>query len=189
MRHDAGMNTFQSAPPFALVVSFALALAQLAPSPAAAQAASPVTPEDRASISSCLRESPSTPQACVGSVAVVCARTTIGQDKRDTDISCAKRESAIWRERLDAGQLGYAQQLQPTARSRFIALQRSWESYTVQKCAFFGEVQPVARAAVMQSGCELREVANRAIEIERDLRQSNAGQMRPQRNQPPSIIR
>jgi hypothetical protein len=157
--------------------------------PSLAQAPSTVSPEDRASIVSCLRESPTTPQACVGSIAVVCARTTTGQDKRDTEVTCARREAAIWRERLDAGQLGYAQQLQPAARSRFVALQRSWESYTAQKCAFFGEVQPVPRAAVMQSGCELREVANRAIEIERDLRQRNAGPARPQRNQPPSIVR
>ncbi|MGL5362639.1 MAG: lysozyme inhibitor LprI family protein, partial [Bosea sp. (in: a-proteobacteria)] len=117
------------------------------------------------------------------------ARAATGQDRRDTEVSCARREAAIWRERLDAGQLGYAQQLQPAARSRFVALQRSWESYTAQKCAFFGEVQPVPRAAVMQSGCELREVANRAIEVERDLRQRNAGPTRPQRNQPPSIVR
>ncbi|MGL4975918.1 MAG: hypothetical protein ACRC56_11525, partial [Bosea sp. (in: a-proteobacteria)] len=138
-----------------VLASSLLANAVLLAAPAQAQAPSPVTAEDRASISSCLRESPSTPHACVGSIAVVCARTTTGQDRRDTEITCARREAAIWRERLDAGQLGYAQQLQPTARSRFLALQRSWESYTAQKCAFFGEVQPVPRAAVMQSGCEL----------------------------------
>ncbi|MGL5361604.1 MAG: hypothetical protein ACRDBH_01895, partial [Bosea sp. (in: a-proteobacteria)] len=111
------------------LASSLLASAVLLAAPARAQAPSPVTAEDRASISSCLRESPSTPQACVGSIAVVCARATTGQDKRDTEIACARRESAIWRERLDTGQLAYAQQLQPAARSRFVALQRSWESY------------------------------------------------------------
>jgi Lysozyme inhibitor LprI len=185
MRHDAQMMTH----PTRLSLALLLMALPWAPLQAQTQPPSPVSAEDRASISNCLRESPSTPQACVGSIAVVCARTTTGQDRRDTEITCARREAAIWRERLDAGQLGYAQQLQPAARSRFIALQRSWESYTAQKCAFFGEIQPVARAAVMQAGCDLREVANRAIEIERNLRQRSATPGQLQRNQPPSIVR
>jgi uncharacterized protein YecT (DUF1311 family) len=131
---------------------------------------SDVTGTDRASMSACLRESLGSPGACIGSIAVICARATPDGDRRETEVACARRETAVWRERLDAASGAYAQRLEAGARTRFLALQRTWESYSAQKCAFFGDTQPPARAAVMQAGCGLREVATRTNEIERELR-------------------
>jgi hypothetical protein len=133
-----------------------------------------VTGTDRAAMSDCLRESLDSPSACIGSIAVICARATTGSDRREIEVTCARRETAVWRERLDAASNAYAQRLEAGARTRFVALQRTWESYTAQKCAFFGDTQPPARAATMQAGCGLRELASRTNEIERDLRLKNA---------------
>ena len=46
-------------------------------------------------------------------------------------------------------------------------MQRSWEGYAAQKCAFMADVQTAARAPAMQAGCELSEVAGRALDVER----------------------
>lgn len=165
----------------------ALALLLLAALPATAQNAD-VTGTDRAAMSACLRESLESPAACIGSIAVICARAAGAGDRREIEISCARRETAVWRERLEAASGAYAQRLEPGARSRFIALQRTWETYAAQKCAFFGDTQPPARAATMQAGCGLREIASRTNEIEREMRQRPAGAPRGGA-QPPRIER
>lgn len=133
-----------------------------------------VTGTDRAAMSACLRESLDSPGACIGSIAVICARAAPGGDRREIEVACARRETTVWRERLDAASGAYAQRLEAGARTRFVALQRTWESYTAQKCAFFGDTQPPARAATMQAGCGLRELATRTHEIERELRLKTA---------------
>jgi uncharacterized protein YecT (DUF1311 family) len=134
---------------------------------------------DRAAISGCLRESADAPRACVGAVAVVCARQT-GGDRRDAEIACSRREAAVWRERLDMAARVLAPRLEAGARSRLAAVQRSWETYAAQKCAFVADVQPAPRAPTMQAGCELSEVAARAIELERLVRrQAEAREPRP----------
>lgn len=158
-----------------------------APLPASAQNAD-VTGTDRASLSACLRESADSPAACIGSIAVICARAAGTGDKREIEVACARRETAVWRERLDAASSAYAQRLEPGVRTRFLALQRTWESYTVQKCAFFGDSQPPARAASMQAGCGLREIAVRTNEIERESRGRPANAPRGNA-QPPRIER
>jgi lysozyme inhibitor LprI len=141
---------------------------------------SPLNAADRAAIASCLRDSTDRPRACIGTIAVVCARQASG-DRREAEIACTRREAAIWRERLELAAMLLGQRLESGSRSRFVALQRSWESYTAQKCAFIGDVQPPARAAVMQAGCELNEVAQRALEVERLTRRlAQAGPPRPQ---------
>lgn len=156
------------------------------PLPALSQNAD-VTGTDRAAMSACLRESLESPGACIGSIAVICARTTTGGDRREIEVTCARRETAVWRERLDAASGAYAQRLEAGARTRFVALQRTWESYTAQKCAFFGDTQPPARAATMQAGCGLRELATRTNEIERELRTRTASA--PRGSQQPRIER
>ena len=70
-------------------------------------------------------------------------------------------------------------------RSQFTALQLAWEGFAVQKCAFYGSVQQAARSAGLQAGCELREVAQRALEVERFA----AGRGRRVPASPPQIIR
>jgi hypothetical protein len=60
-----------------------------------------VTEADRAAVAGCLRESADTPRACIGAVAVVCARQA-GGDRREAEIDCSRREAAVWRERLEA---------------------------------------------------------------------------------------
>jgi hypothetical protein len=151
--------------------------------PAAAQTTPPgggVTPADRAAIASCVRESGEMPRACIGTIAVVCAREP-GTAREGGDVACSRREAAVWRERLDLTLSAFAQRLEAGPRSRLVALQRTWESYAAQKCAFAAEIQPPARAASMQAGCELRETALRAIEIERmTRRQARPGDARPQ---------
>ena len=108
--------------------------------------------------------------------------------RNDAEIVCARREAALWRERLDAASGALAQTLDAGQRSRFASLQRGWEAYTAQKCGFLGELQTPPRMAAMQAGCDLQEVAARAIEIERTLR-TRQGSARNLRNQPPRIER
>jgi len=138
-----------------------------------------VTAADRAAIAACMRESANQPRACIGSIAVTCAGQTSGE-RRETEIACTRREAAVWRERLDFATSALAQRLPSTSRSRFAAVQRSWEEYVALRCAFRGEIETPARAAVMQAGCELRAVAGRAIEIETIARR----RMQPAQQQP-----
>jgi Lysozyme inhibitor LprI len=161
----------------------ALLALMLVAAPAAAQTPPPggsVSQPDRAAIASCVRESGELPRACIGTIAVVCVREP-GTSREGGDVACSRREAAVWRERLDLGLAALGQRLEPGPRSRLAALQRSWESYSAQKCAFAAEIQPPARAASMQAGCELRETALRAMEIERmTRRQARPGDARPQ---------
>jgi hypothetical protein len=154
-------------------------------SPALAQER-PATPEsrDRTALTSCLRESASTPRACIGVVAVPCAQGTSGNRAAD-GTACARRESALWRDRLDAASRALLTRLDAGGRSRFAALQRTWEGFTAQKCAFAGDVAPPARSAVMQAGCDLQEVATRALDVEK-LARSRTPQTR---SNPPRIER
>jgi hypothetical protein len=139
-----------------------------------------VRAEDRAAISSCIRQSVERPRACIGAVAVVCARQAQG-DRREAEIACTRREAAVWRERLDLATMALAQRLASGQRSRFAAGQRAWESYVGLNCAFVGEIQPPATAPMMQVGCELRAAAGRAIEVEGWVRRLARGsQPRPQ---------
>ena len=148
----------------------ALTLTGLA-APASAQQApgSGVAAADRSAIAACVREAGELPRACIGTIAVVCVRQP-GAPREGAEVECSRREAAVWRERLDFALSAYAQRLDSGPRSRLAALQRSWEGYSAQKCAFAAEVQPAARAAVTQAACELREVALRSMEIERGLR-------------------
>jgi uncharacterized protein YecT (DUF1311 family) len=152
-------------------------LAVLATTGGWAQTPPQVAPADRTAVASCIAESGGAPRACVGSIAVPCARQG-GGDRRDAEIACSRREAAVWRERLDAAMTALAQRLASGPRSRFAAVQRSWEGFASQKCAFLGEVEQPARAPAMQAGCELTEVAARAIEVERMAR-SQAAAPRP----------
>lgn len=74
---------------------------------------------------------------------------------REAEIDCARREAAVWRERLEAAARTLGPRLESGARSRFAAVQRAWESYAVQKCALLSDMQPAARAPTAQAGCEL----------------------------------
>jgi hypothetical protein len=138
-----------------------------------------ITAADRATIAGCLRESVDLPPACIGTIAVTCVRQANG-DRRDAEIACTRREASVWRERLDAGAAAFIQRLPPGQRSQFAALQRSWEGYAAQKCAFLGQIQPPARASSLQSGCDLNEVARRAIEVERLVRRPTVASQSPQ---------
>lgn len=141
--------------------------------PAAAQTPTPpgeAQGTDRAQLSVCLRQNLSRPQACIGSLAVPCLRQHTGTARGEAELSCTRREAGLWRERMEAASGLYSRGLEAGQRSRFMALQRSWEGYVAQKCAFMAEVQPADRAAGMQSACDLREVAGRAIELEKILR-------------------
>jgi hypothetical protein len=154
----------------------------LAAAPALAQAPGQggVAAADRTAIAACVRESGEMPRACIGTIAVVCARQP-GAPREGAEVDCSRREAAVWRERLDLALAAYAQRLDSGPRSRLSALQRSWEAYSAQKCAFSAEVQPAARAAATQAACELREVALRTIEVERGLRrQERPSERRPQ---------
>jgi hypothetical protein len=154
----------------------ALLAAILLAAPAAAQTqpqGNGVSQADRATIAACVRDSGEMPRACIGAIAVVCARQP-GTPRDGANVACSRREAAVWRERLDLGLAAVAQRLEAGARSRLAALQRSWENYSAQKCAFAAEIQPPARAAAMQAGCELREVALRAMEVERMARRQSS---------------
>lgn len=169
-----------------LTAGIALASAQTPPAPPGTAPRQDVTAQDRAAIASCLRESGRAANACIGSIAVVCARQATPATT-DTAIACSRRELAVWRERMDAAALAYGRALAPAQRNRFLAVQRSWEGYSAMKCAFQAEMTAPARAGAMLSGCELRETAERAIDIDRlARRQAQAGNSR---NAPPQIFR
>lgn len=129
---------------------------------------------DREAIGSCLRESGGTPRVCIGTIAVVCARQATGE-RREAEIDCSRREASVWRERLAAALAALGQRLEPDPRSRLNSVQRVWEDYSAQKCAFLADIHTPARVPGQQAACELRQVASRAIEVERLGRlQSNA---------------
>ncbi len=170
--------------------SYALLAALVAAAPAVAQTPLPAPPPnpvlaaDRVQIAACLRQSAGAPASCIGLVAVGCVRGATG-DRRDSETICARREETVWRERLSFASQAVSRSVEASQRGQFAALQLSWEGYVAQKCAFFGSSQPPARVAGMQAGCELREVANRALELERSV--SGRSIRRP--TSPPQIIR
>lgn len=163
-----------------------IVLAQLLCAAALAQMpTNPVQSADRMQVANCVRQGLSASPACIGLVAVPCVRAAASSDRAQAEITCARREEAVWRERLTLATQALVRTLDTGARSQFAALQLAWQSYAVQKCAFYGAAQPPARAAGLQAGCELREVAERALEVERFAE----GRSRRAPPAPPQIIR
>lgn len=162
----------------AALVCFALpAVAQdSAPAPAAAA--------DRAQLAGCLRDNGASPNACIGAVAVPCVRAA-SSNPSGAEAACARREETAWRERLGLALQMASRPLDAGQRSRLAALQLTWESYVAQKCALYGAGQREALQPGRQAGCELREVAERAIEVAKSLPRTPA--RRP--SGPPQIIR
>lgn len=150
-----------------------LALAAVS-GPARAQAPESTVPAaDRNAIASCLRDSGESPRTCIGAIAVVCVRQ--GANRDEARISCTRRETAVWRERLDLSLRALAQRLDSGLRNRLASVQRSWEAYAPQKCGLMGELQSPEQAPAVQAGCDLRETAVRAIELERLARRQTQG--------------
>lgn len=143
-----------------------------------------VTSADRTQLAGCLSRSGAALSSCIGSVAVACVQAA-GPNRRDLEFSCARREEAVWRERLNRALQIIGRPLDAGQRSRFVALQIAWEGYVAQKCAFYRSTQPATLQMGRQAGCELREVAERALELQKAL--PRQPQRRPQ--SPPRIIR
>jgi uncharacterized protein YecT (DUF1311 family) len=148
------------------------------------QARTPTIAADRAQLLGCLRQSGAAMSSCIGAVAVACVRAA-GPNRSDVEQGCARREEAVWRERLNQALQLTARPLDAGQRSRLAALHLAWESYIAQKCAFYRAGQAASVQMGRQAGCELREVAVRALELQRGL--PRAQPRRPQ--QPPRIIR
>lgn len=165
-------------------ICLALGLILCAAAPAAAQTG-PTLAADRARLASCLRTNSGAAPACIGSIAVACVITATG-DRRAAEAGCARREEAVWREKLVLAVQQSGRPLDAGQRSRLVALQMSWEGYVAQKCAFYAATQREALQPGRQAGCELREVAARVLELERASR-PQAPARRP--SQPPQIIR
>lgn len=167
-------------------MSVALAAALLAATPLAAQspAPSPTLAADRAQLVACLRQSGTVATSCIGLVAVACVRAA-GGDRRAAEPACARREQAVWRERLGQATQLVARALDAGQRSKLASLQLAWEGYVAQKCAFYGASQREGFQLGRQAGCELREVAQRALELERSMPQSAP----PAPQQQPRIFR
>ncbi|POR54219.1 DUF1311 domain-containing protein [Bosea psychrotolerans] len=169
--------------------AFPLFLLMVSATPLWAQAPSPppgrtVLASDRAQLAACLREGRIAAPSCIGMIAVACVRAT-GVDQRAAETGCARREEAVWRERMLLALRLKGRTLDAGQRNRVVALQVAWESFVAQKCAFYGTTQREGWQLGRQAGCELREVANRAIELEASLPQAQPRQ--PQA--PPRIIR
>ncbi len=163
-----------------------VALLALAAGAAAAQnPPNPTLATDRAQLVACLRQAP-TPRSCVGLVAIGCVRAAQGERGRAEQL-CARREEAVWRERLMQLSQGLGRRLEAGERARFAALQLAWEAYVAQKCAFYAGQQPAAFQPGRLAGCELREVALRSLELEPAARAASPAPRRPQ--SPPEIIR
>jgi hypothetical protein len=170
--------------------SSAFLLALVASAPALAQAPLPAPPRnpllsaDRVQIASCLRQSGTATGACIGLVAVGCVRAATG-DRRDSETTCARREEAVWRERLGFVSQAVMRAVGAGQRTQFAALQLSWEGYIAQKMCPLRRHSAARPHSGMQAGCELREVASRALELERFVTGRNL--RRPA--SPPQIIR
>jgi uncharacterized protein YecT (DUF1311 family) len=165
-------------------ISLALGLSLWAAAPAAAQT-SPTLAADRAQLASCLRTNSGAAPSCIGSIAVACV-VAAGANRSTAEAGCARREEAVWREKLVVAVQQSGRPLDAGQRSRLVALQMSWEGYVAQKCAFYAASQREALQPGRQAGCELREVAARVLELERASR-PQAPARRP--SQPPQIIR
>ena len=143
--------------------------------------AAAVSAEDRASLAGCLRDAAGLPRACIGAIAVVCALRAPGAPaEAGLEVACSRREAEAWRERLDLVGAALGARLESGPRSRLGAAQRAWETFAVQTCAFAAEMQRPERASTVQAACALREVATRAIEIERLARPAEASSGRSQ---------
>lgn len=159
--------------------------------PALAQApsrpANPALAADRAQLAACLRErGEEAATSCIGAIAVACVRAA-SADRRGAESGCARREEAVWRERLTLATQATGRALDAGQRSRLAAVHLAWESYVAQKCALYGAMQGEGLQNGRQAGCELREVAERAIELTRALARQAAPRREPA--QPPRIIR
>jgi uncharacterized protein YecT (DUF1311 family) len=130
---------------------------------------------DWATLAGCLQESGDAPRACIGTVAVLCQTRQRGGNRNDVELACNARESAVWRERLDAAVATLRDRLEPEARTRFLAIQRDWETYVARKCAVMAEVNPSPSSALSASRCELREFAHRATDVDSLARSPSPG--------------
>ncbi len=166
-------------------ICLALGLILCAAAPAAAQT-SPTLAADRAQLASCLQTNSGAAPSCIGSIAVACV-VAAGANRSAAEAGCARREEAVWREKLVLAVQQSGRPLDAGQRSRLVALQMSWEGYVAQKCAFYAATQREALQPGRQAGCELREVAARVLELERSSR-PQAPARRPSQ-QPPQIIR
>ena len=140
---------------------------------------------DRAQLAACLRDNRTAAPSCIGAIAVACV-SAASTDRRAAETGCARREEAVWRERLVLATQQGGRALDAGQRSRFVALHLAWEGFIAQKCAFYGATQREGWQLGRQAGCELREVATRALELERTALQQ-APARRPA--QPPQIFR
>jgi hypothetical protein len=147
------------------VVSLTVPLLWLSP----ALAQSDTGRADRTALSTCLRDGAGMAPSCIGTVVFACLRQAEGA-AAGRDVACARREQSAWRERLDAGLQTLGRSLDNGGRARLAALQRSFESYSAEKCALMADLAPPARTGFTRAACDLREVALRAIEVERQAR-------------------
>jgi hypothetical protein len=175
-------------PGMSILRAASLLLSLACAAPLAAQTitprASPTLAADRAQLSICLRQSGGAPASCIGTIAVACVAAA-STGRREAESGCARREEAAWRERLGQALAIVGRSLDSGRQSRLASLQLAWEGFIAQKCAFYGASQSEALQVGRQAGCELREVAERAIELERAMPRQ------PQRppQGPPQIIR
>ncbi len=140
---------------------------------------------DRAQLSTCLRDNRAMQPSCIGTIAVACV-SAASADRRAAEVGCARREEAVWRERLTQAVQQSGRSLDSGRRSRLVALQLTWEGFIAQKCAFYGATQREGFQLGRQAGCELREVAMRALELDRAATPP-APTRRP--SQPPQFFR
>lgn len=167
-----------------LAFKLVLLIVVLGTAPASAQS-STTAAADRVQLAACLRDNRAAAPSCIGSIAVACV-TAASTDRRAAEVGCARREETIWRERLMLAMQQSGRTLDAGQRSRLAALHLAWEGYIAQKCAFYGATQREGFQLGRQAGCELREVATRALELARTtLPQAPA--RRPQ--SPPQIFR
>lgn len=130
---------------------------------------------DWAAIADCLRESGRFPRSCIGAVVVVCATRKHPGTRAEAEIACSYRETAVWRQRLDTAATLLLERLESGPRERFLSLQSSWEGYAAQRCALAGDIPLSLDSALAQARCDLGQVANRALDIERLARSPNPG--------------
>lgn len=166
------------------VVRLILPMLLFGAAPAWAQGSATVA-ADRAQVAACLRDNRAAAPSCIGAVAVACV-SAVRTDRRAAEAGCARREEAVWRERLMLAMQQSGRALDAGQRSRLAALHLAWEGFVAQKCAFYAATQREGWQLGRQAGCELREVATRALELERAALQQ-APARRP--SQPPQIIR
>ena len=133
-------------------------------------AGGPPAKDDIAAIDQCVRDAKDDPYACLGRVEKPCEDAPAGETTGGA-MRCADRETAVWAMRAKAASDAIAARLEPGRLRLFRAADEAWVSYRNAACSYEASIYMGGTLAkVVAADCVLRETADRALELEDNLR-------------------